>query len=632
MRDLLSLRRPLTVGRRLPAAAAPLTAGALGAALLLPALALAHALLVLGAAALLRSVSDADFWPAVIARFPVDPVYTLALVHFAGEIEARGVAVAPPLGGLLHALAPGLFAPTPPATGAWTSVLLAPGATVIARGLARFAADLAILALGVVLFTLGLRRRRWLAVCGALAQAQVVRHYLLGGSVQLRDLEAAGLPFAVSTLISGPNQRAPWFTTTLERLPAPLVGALLDGLLVLLAYLAVAGLLVPAWLVWRAARGGPRPRLWRFGVRIRPRRLSVAALGTVMLVLTPWGATAVDEPRVLEASWSSAAAPAGSSAPRAVPGASGPAVVSFSGGNYQYTLLVNGTPRLVRGMGYNVQYGGLSPAERARRYDRDFSLMRQSGVNAVFGWFQDQFDSLMLDKAHEYGLGVGLPYELNQDLNYDDPAVRAQITADVLEWVARYKDHPALWFWTPGNEVVHRLIFPTWLKRQADPAREARADSFARFYVELIDQIHALDPNHPIIYRDAEDLYLGRIRAALQRDGKPRPWFAYGANVYSRRLDDILRAWPQQGLDAPLFVSEFSPGGTGPADRPQGLRSMWTTIRRYPAWVIGGAVYTWTTDGPEELDRVFGLVDGNGHPTDGSLAAVAELFTAEGTP
>jgi hypothetical protein len=40
-----------------------------------------------------------------------------------------------------------------------------------------------------------------------------------------------------------------------------------------------------------------------------------------------------------------------------------------------------------------------------------------------------------------------------------------------------------------------------------DPSREARADAFASFYVELIDAIHALDPNHPVVYRDAEDLY-----------------------------------------------------------------------------------------------------------------------------
>jgi hypothetical protein len=232
----------------------------------------------------------------------------------------------------------------------------------------------------------------------------------------------------------------------------------------------------------------------------------------------------------------------------------------------------------------------------------------------------------VLDAAARHGLGVGVPFELNQDLDYADPAVCAGLRGTMLEQVARYRSHPAVWFWTPGNEVIHRLIFPSWLRHQSDPAREARADSFARCYVHLIDAVHALDPDHPVIYRDAEEVYLGRIRDELQRDGMTRPWFAYGANVYTQRLDEILQHWPRQGLDVPLLLAEFAPGGTGPADRPEGFRKMWQTIRAYPRWVLGGAVYAWSSDGPEELDRVFGLVDGNDQPRDAALATIGELF------
>jgi hypothetical protein len=67
----------------------------------------------------------------------------------------------------------------------------------------------------------------------------------------------------------------------------------------------------------------------------------------------------------------------------------------------------------------------------------------------------------------------------------------------------------------------------------------------------------------------------------------------------------------------------------GPDDRPQGFRSMWQTVRPANRWVLGGAVYAWTTDGPEEVDRVFGLVDGDGRPVDSSLSAIAGLFKGE---
>jgi hypothetical protein len=52
----------------------------------------------------------------------------------------------------------------------------------------------------------------------------------------------------------------------------------------------------------------------------------------------------------------------------------------------------------------------------------------------------------------------------------------------------------------------------------------------------------------------------------------------------------------------------------------------WSTIRAHPKRVIGGVVYTWTTQGPEDLDRVFGLTDASGQPVDGSVAALRQLF------
>jgi hypothetical protein len=46
--------------------------------------------------------------------------------------------------------------------------------------------------------------------------------------------------------------------------------------------------------------------------------------------------------------------------------------------------------------------------------------------------------------------------------------------------------------------------------------------------------------------------------------------------------------------------------------------------------VLGGLAYTWATNGPKDLDRIFGLVDGNGVPTDGALAALSGAYLADG--
>jgi hypothetical protein len=318
--------------------------------------------------------------------------------------------------------------------------------------------------------------------------------------------------------------------------------------------------------------------------------------------------------------------------PAASPEPGGPAVaqhgsvVTVTGSNYQYTFAVNGAPTVIRGMGYNPWYADRAPDVRRQLYTRDFAAMREVGVNTIEGWFQEQFDAVTLDEAARHGLGVIVPFELNHDYDYGDPAVRAMFRQQITDWVLRYRDHPGVLMWGPGNEVMHRLIFPSAVQGQNDPARQQRADDFAAFYVEIVDLIHDLDPHHPVVYRDAEDLYFARIRDALLRDGKPRPWFVYGTNAYTKRLAEVIQNWPTQGLDAPLLVSEFSPGGVGEADRPTMLGWYWSTIRAHPERVIGGVVYTWATRGPEDLDRIFGLTDENGRPIDGSLAALRQLF------
>ena len=78
-------------------------------------------------------------------------------------------------------------------------------------------------------------------------------------------------------------------------------------------------------------------------------------------------------------------------------------------------------------------------------------------------------------------------------------------------------------------------------------------------------------------------------------------------------------------------LTAFAPGGVTPAERPHKLGWFWSVIRAHPEMVLGGVVYTWATDGPEDLDRVFGLTDVEGRPVDGSLAALGRLFQDDQT-
>ncbi|MCL5960223.1 MAG: hypothetical protein M1358_13085 [Chloroflexi bacterium] len=285
-----------------------------------------------------------------------------------------------------------------------------------------------------------------------------------------------------------------------------------------------------------------------------------------------------------------------------------------------HTYLVDGRPQFLVGMGYNVIYRNLPDEERAARYDADFSRMHAAGINTIMGWDadkgyeQDKFDQLTLDRALEHDLGVVMPFVLPPDGNYADTALQEQLKADLIAKVETYKDHPALRMWGVGNEVMQDVV------------ANGQAEDFGRFYLELADAVHEVDPNHPVIYREAEDGYLPYLAWYQADGGVDRPWLLYGMNAYTMRLQDILAGWPSLSNGMPLFITEFAPEGWSRADRPDGYLKMWEMIRSHPEYVLGGAPYVWTTDGPEPGDRNFGLVDANGNPMDGSLEALTKEF------
>jgi hypothetical protein len=281
-------------------------------------------------------------------------------------------------------------------------------------------------------------------------------------------------------------------------------------------------------------------------------------------------------------------------------------------------------------MGLNTQYSSLlSPPERNARLEADMTMLKALGVNTVHGWDPAEFDETLLDTAQRHGIGVIVPFDLDPELDYTDPAVRQRLHDQVLAWVARYRSHPALRMWGLGNEVLHKIVHPAWVGPQ-DPQREQNAVAFSDWLVETADAIHAADPDHPVTYRSAEDAFVPWVSAALILHGaEPRPWFVWGINCYQDYLEHIMDHWPESGMPTAMWVSEFAPGGTALPDRPAGFVRMWDYLRHHPDWVLGGAVYAWTRNGPEGVDRTFGLTD-DGVPVDrGSLDALSGIFHSE---
>ncbi|MBV9172770.1 MAG: hypothetical protein JOZ81_22090 [Chloroflexi bacterium] len=620
-----------------------------------PALAFGHQSSVAAIAWLSHALVATGFWQPMIGWLGVDPIYAGAAVRAVGGCEVSGLAVAGPPGQMLHQLLPSVFAdPASLAAGASVSTVVVAGAPALGRGVAMLGADGVWLAIGCWLVW-HWRRRNWSVVLlGLLIQGQIAINHLLDAHVRPGDIEASGLPFALAVAAPAVG----WFTLGLARLPETLQRVLIGGLLLVLGYAVALCVLLVGWSIGRLMRLRRRPAPPRSSPRcaslrgVHPRSASLRGVharsttpqkvplafgiaAAIVAAVSPVGALAVGA-----TNWQmgTAVVPSGRSlTPGAAgrqraliysPRTAGATPVSIEprvGGGWRY--IVNGQAEVIRGVGYNPWYASLSPADRATLYARDFSAMRQLGINTIEGWFEGQFDSITLDYAARNGIGVLMPFELNQDLNYADPGVQASILDRVSAYVLRYKDQPAVRMWAPGNENLHRVLYPHWTSQENDPTARARADAFAAFLPVLVDRIHELDPAHPVVYRDAEDLYLGRIATAM---GSGRPWLVYGANVYALgRLQDVVGKWPVQWPGRPLLISEYAPGGVGPAERAAGYQQDWNVIRSRPDAVIGGLAYTWATNGPEDLDRIFGMVDPNGVATDGALAAISAAYYSD---
>jgi hypothetical protein len=309
------------------------------------------------------------------------------------------------------------------------------------------------------------------------------------------------------------------------------------------------------------------------------------------------------------------------------PAGATPTSIEWTGAGFEYR--VAGQPAVVRGMGYNPPIGGLPLDARRQRIKSDLSLMAASGVNTVIGWNPAVFDGLLLDVAHRHGLGVALPFDVDFTLDVREAATRRELTSTVLRWVEQYRAHPAVRLWAVGNEVLQRSVPPAWCSQPPSDSQSDWADAWSTLLVDVADQIHAADPDHPILYREAEDAYAPWLARALSARPAPRPWLVYGVNAYTPRLAEILDGWPDRQIPTSLLVSEFAPLNAPRGERAAQFREIWRTIRARSARVLGGAVYVWSTDGPEEVDRAFGLVDPSGEAVDDTLETIAALYRGD---
>ena len=212
--------------------------------------------------------------------------------------------------------------------------------------------------------------------------------------------------------------------------------------------------------------------------------------------------------------------------------------VTINGRRGTWELNVNSRSFFVKGAGCGNAVG--------KNGEDYLKLAQEMGANCVRTWGIDQGTQEYLDKAAAYGLMVNAGIWLNvpdaeRKITYRGPcefvdAMRTQ----ALDYVRMFKDHPAILMWNVGNEV---LVFTK---------EEEERLAFCRFLEDLVQEIHRIDPNHPVVYADAAHVslnYLKRYVPSLD---------IMGMNIYGS-VRAAHGAWDSLNADRPYLITEFGP-------------------------------------------------------------------------
>ena len=118
-------------------------------------------------------------------------------------------------------------------------------------------------------------------------------------------------------------------------------------------------------------------------------------------------------------------------------------------------ILVNGEPFVMNGIAYSPLSIGENWTgawrDRPDRYNVDFPLMAQAGINTV-RLYAPILSTAMLDAAWANGLYV-VPNFGVSPAQLGCPEGRAFMQGQLEDMVTKWKDHPAVLFWLMGNEV-----------------------------------------------------------------------------------------------------------------------------------------------------------------------------------
>ena len=262
----------------------------------------------------------------------------------------------------------------------------------------------------------------------------------------------------------------------------------------------------------------------------------------------------------------------GLAALRAAPLAAQPATVTVVADSAGQRLQVDGRDFFVQGVnwdyvpiGQNYAYSLWTQPEEVIRaaLDREMPLLRAMGVNAIrqyagvparwvrYIYEKHGIQTVLNHPLGRYGVTVNGVFTANT--NYADPAVRAQISREVLALVDEFRDTPGVLLWLLGNENNYGL---EWKSAETEnlPVGERQAAK-ATFLYSLVGEvtraIKARDRYRPVAFANGDLQYLD----ILAREARGLDIF--GSNVYRGRSFTDLFERVRRTVGIPVMFTEF---------------------------------------------------------------------------
>lgn len=182
-----------------------------------------------------------------------------------------------------------------------------------------------------------------------------------------------------------------------------------------------------------------------------------------------------------------------------------------------------------------VCYHPVAIGEETRSFGslaQDLALMREMGVNTI-RVYEPIAEEAVLDAIAAAGLRVIAGFGYNQGGFYD------LLSGTYLDYVRKFRSHPAILFWELGNEYNYH---PEWFGGSMDTWYETLREAAAA--------IHAEDPGHPVATAHGEVPTAELVETLADID-------IWGLNVY--RWDESHKAMADFAAlsDKPMYFSEL---------------------------------------------------------------------------